>query len=67
MNKLRQIRKERGLSQLDLAFMTEIGPSEISRIENGWLRPYPGWRRRLALALSATEAELFPEVEAKVD
>ena len=32
----------------------------ISRIENGWLRPYPGWRERLAKALGTTEAELFP-------
>ena len=60
-NNLRKIRKDKGLSQLRLSFMTGIAPSEISRIENGWLRAFPGWRKRLARALGTTEAELFPE------
>ena len=61
-NKLQKIRKEKGLSQLKLSMMTGIAPGDISRIENGWLRPYPGWRKRLAKALGVTnEAELFPE------
>ncbi|GAH61860.1 unnamed protein product [marine sediment metagenome] len=61
MNRLKEIRNERGLSQLRLALLTGIAPSELSRIENGWIRPYPGWRKRLARALGATESELFPE------
>ena len=61
MNKLKEIRNKRGLSQLRLALLTGIAPSEISRIENGWIRPYPGWRKRLARALGSTEVELFPE------
>ena len=61
MNRLKEIRNERGLSQLRLAMLTGIAPSELSRIENGWIRPYPGWRKRLARALETTEAELFPE------
>lgn len=60
MNRLREVRKEKGLSQLKLAFMTGIAPSEISRIENGWLKPYPGWRKRLSRALDMPESELFP-------
>ena len=60
MNHLKRIRHEKGLSQLKLAFMTGIGPTEISRIENGWLKPYPGWRKRLAKALGTSERELFP-------
>jgi len=60
VNRLKEIRNERGLSQLRLAFLTGIAPSEISRIENGWIRPYPGWRKRLARALGTTESELFP-------
>lgn len=63
MNNLRIIRKGKGLSQLKLAFMTGIGPSEISRIENGWLIPYPGWRKRLAEELDVSEDELFPEAQ----
>ena len=61
MNKLKQVRNEKGLSQLKLSMMTGIAPGDISRIENDWLRPYPGWRKRLARALGVTEKELFPE------
>ncbi len=59
-NKLREVRNQRGLSQLRLSFLTGIPPGDISRIENDWLKPYPGWRKRLASALGTTEAELFP-------
>lgn len=60
MNRLKEVRKERGLSQLRLAMLTNIAPSDISRIENGWLHPYAGWKKRLAMALDSTESELFP-------
>ena len=63
MNKLREARKGKGLSQLKLAFMTGIPPSEISRIENGWIVAYPGWRKRFARALGVPELELFPVEE----
>jgi transcriptional regulator with XRE-family HTH domain len=66
-NKLKQVRNERGLSQLRLALLTGIAPSELSRIENGWIRPYPGWRKRLARALGTTEAELFPAERGEQD
>ncbi len=61
MNKLKEVRNERGLSQLKLAFLTGISPGDLSRIENGWLRPYPGWRKRLAKALGIAQTELFPD------
>lgn len=60
MNNLREVRKGKGLSQLRLTMATGISPWDISRIENGWIRPYPGWRKRLARALGVTESELFP-------
>ena len=60
MNNLKEIRTKRGFSQLTLAKLTNIAPTDISRIENDWLRPYPGWRKRLARALGTTESELFP-------
>ena len=60
LNRLKEARKEKGLSQLKLAFMTGIPPSEISRIENDWIKPYPGWRKRLSRALGKPELELFP-------
>jgi transcriptional regulator with XRE-family HTH domain len=61
MNLLKEIRNKRGLSQLSLAKLTNIAPGDISRIENGWIRPYAGWRKRLARALGVTEKEIFPE------
>lgn len=61
MNLLREIRTKRGLSQLKLAKLTNIAPSDISRIENGWVRPYAGWKKRLARALRVPQSELFPE------
>lgn len=60
-NKLREKRKERGLSQLKLSLVTNIAPGDISRIENGWIKPYPSWKKRIARALGTTETELFPE------
>ena len=60
MNRLAEIRKEKGLSQLKLTMATGIAPGDISRIENGLMVPYPGWRKRLARALGTVEAELFP-------
>lgn len=43
MNILKEIRTKRGLSQLALAKLANIVPTDISLIENGWLRPYAGW------------------------
>ena len=61
MNLLKELRTKRGFSQLTLAKLTNIAPTDISRIENDWVRPYSGWRKRLARALGVTEKELFPE------
>jgi len=67
VNNLQKVRKEKGLSQLKLSMMTGIAPGDISRIENNWLKPYPGWRKRLARALGTTEAELFPTEKGAID
>jgi transcriptional regulator with XRE-family HTH domain len=66
-NNLQEVRKQRGLSQLRLSFLTGISPGDISRIENGWVKPYPGWRKRLGRALGVSEAELFPNEKSKND
>ena len=60
MNNLKEIRTQKGLSQLALAKLTNITPTDISRIENNWLKPYPGWRKRLSDALGVSEEEIFP-------
>ena len=59
--RLRQIRQEKGISQLRLSYLTGIQPSTISRVENGHMKAFPGWRKRLARALGTTESELFPD------
>ena len=59
VNRLAEIRKKRGLSQLKLAYLTGIQPTDISRVETGRLKPYPIWRKRLAQVLRIAEAELF--------
>ena len=61
MNNLSKIRHAKGISQLRLSFLTGIAPGEISRIENNKLIAFPGWRKRIAHALGATESEIFPE------
>lgn len=61
-NKLKEIRMKKGLSQFALAKLSDISPSDISKIESGALRAYPGWQKRLADALGVSKSELFPEV-----
>lgn len=61
MNRLKEQRGIKGFSQLTLAKLTNIAPGDISRIENSWLKPYPGWRKRLSRVLGVSESELFPD------
>lgn len=65
-NNLKVIRTQRGISQLELAKLTGIAPGDISRIENFWLKPYPGWKKRMCKALSVNEADLFPGEQTQV-
>jgi transcriptional regulator with XRE-family HTH domain len=60
---LKKLRTERGLSQAKLSFLTEINQSTLSRLERGELRLWPGWRRKLAAALSVSEHELIASEE----
>lgn len=59
-NNLRKYRSENNLTQLGLAKLTDISPSDISSIETGRIIPYPGWRRRIAEALELPEEAVFP-------
>lgn len=64
MLKLRHLRQERGLSQLQLSYESRVAAPFISQAESGRRRPYPGELERLALALgwSGDPAELLREV-----
>jgi transcriptional regulator with XRE-family HTH domain len=66
MNKVREIRKKKNLTQLDLAKMTDIYPNYISEIERGKREAFPGWRKRLSEALEVSETELFPDIDMEV-
>lgn len=61
MNKLKELRDDRGLSQLELARRSRMAPGDICRIEKGAIPAYPAWRKRLAKALHVSQEELFPE------
>jgi len=63
LNNLRKIRQGKNLSQLALGRKTGIAGNIISNLENGKIFPYPGWRKRIATALSVPEQDLFPEVD----
>lgn len=59
MNKVKEIRELKGLSQFQLAKKANITPSDISRIENNKIFPYPQWRKRISEALNVPEKEIF--------
>ena len=51
MLRVKAERLRRNWTQTDLGYHARITPAEISRIETGRLRPYPGQAERLARVL----------------
>ena len=62
-NKLREIRIQKGMSQLELSRLTKIASTNLSNMENGRQYIYPGWKKRIAKALGVPISEIFPEKE----
>ena len=60
---IKEILKEKQLSQRKLAFMTGIAQQDINQAILGKRPLFPSWRKRIALALNMPEAEIFPEYE----
>ena len=60
MNKLRETRVVKKISQFQLRVLTGIHQSKISMIENGLIQPRDDEREKLARALGARVEELFP-------
>jgi transcriptional regulator with XRE-family HTH domain len=58
-------RRARGWSQAELARRAKLDQSTLSKIESGWLRPYPRQLRRLARALGVPP-EVAPGLLAQV-
>lgn len=65
-NNLKEIRNFKRLSQFQLAKRADISPADISRLENGKIFAYPGWRKKLSEALGVTEIEIWPEIEGEM-
>jgi transcriptional regulator with XRE-family HTH domain len=53
---------KRGWSQQDLGFYARISVADISRIERGWMKPYPRHAARLAQVLGLKPEELLEEI-----
>ena len=65
-NRLRVLRAEHAVTQMDLAIAAKVAQSRYWRIENGYDQPTDDERRRLARALGVdAEALGFPACEAK--
>lgn len=65
MLRLQIEREKQGLSRTQLAYLARIHPVFIGRLERRELKPFPGWRRRLAEALGwpvERADELFEEM-----
>lgn len=59
MNRIKEIRMEKGLKQKDIAAITELSKSSISLIENGKARPSMNSAFKIAKALGVTIECLF--------
>jgi transcriptional regulator with XRE-family HTH domain len=60
MNKLRETRAARRVTQFQLRVATGIHQSKISMIENGLLKPREEEKKKLSKALGGRPEEIFP-------
>jgi len=58
-------RQEKGITQHELARRANIHPSDVCKIEQGWLRPYPSQAKRLSYVLKVDVTELLIQVNDK--
>jgi transcriptional regulator with XRE-family HTH domain len=61
MERIRQLRKEQGLSQAKLAVMADMDPATLNRLERGTGNPNLKTLERVADALGVEVADFFPE------
>lgn len=62
MTRLEYERKKRGWTQTDLAYHAKVSVPDISKIERGWMKPFPRYAKRLSEVLGIPEDELTKEV-----
>jgi len=61
MERIRQLRKERGFSQAKLAVMADMDPATLNRLERGTGNPNLKTLERVADALGVEVADFFPK------
>jgi transcriptional regulator with XRE-family HTH domain len=61
VNRLREIRINRGLSGYDLQLLSSVPAQEIYRIERGLKRPKKYEKNLIAEALAKSVEEIFPD------
>jgi len=66
MNKLKETRFFKEVSQFRLGVATGVSPSKLSLIENDLASPKPEEKKRIADFLGVPVEEIFQEVEADV-
>ena len=67
MDRIRQLRKERGLSQAKLAVMADMDPATLNRLEQGKGNPNLKTLERVAGALDVSIAELLEDTSPKAE
>jgi transcriptional regulator with XRE-family HTH domain len=65
MERIRQLRKERGLSQARLAVMADMDPATLNRLERGTGNPNLKTLERVADALGVEIADFFPKAPSR--
>ncbi len=61
MERIRQLRNEKGLSQVKLAVMADMDPATLNRLERGTGNPNLKTLERVADALGVEVADFFPK------
>ncbi len=59
INRIKEIRQLKNMTQLDLSYATRIAPANISMIERGRQYCFPGWRKKISEALGVNENDVF--------
>lgn len=62
---LKEIMKQRNISQASMARMANINQTQFNRAYNGFQPFFPAWRKRISEALNIREEELFSEYKRK--
>jgi len=63
--RLKQIRLKKGITQGELAKKIGYTQAYISKIENGYIKPNPYIRFRIARALGSKVSEIFPKIKTR--